>query len=124
VKIIGITFVGTRTAAHREMAAFAQDVLGLAPSEVEGMAATRFQLPDGSAFAVAAEDGPGGERTIGFLVEDLDAAVEELGAAGALVDDEISSNATYRYVHFRAPDGHLYELVARRDAPGPGPDRR
>jgi hypothetical protein len=40
--------------------------------------------------------------------------VQELRAAGVEVDQEISSNARERYVHFRAPDEQLYELVERR----------
>jgi glyoxylase I family protein len=53
----------------------------------------------------------GAERTVGFLVDDLDAAVEELRAAGIETDDEVSVNERWRYLHFRAPDGQLYELV-------------
>ena len=53
------------------------------------------------------------DRSIGFLVEDLDAAVAELRAAGYAVDDP-AQNERQRYVHFRAPDGHLYELVEDR----------
>jgi glyoxylase I family protein len=43
----------------------------------------------------------------------VEAAVQELRAAEADVDDDISANARERYVHFRAPDGQLYELVER-----------
>ena len=49
-------------------------------------------------------------RTIGFLVADLDAAIEELHAAGVETDG-IGRNARWRYTHFRMPDGKLYELV-------------
>ena len=52
-------------------------------------------------------------RSIGFLVDSLDEAIAELQAAGIEVG-EPSGNARYRYVHFRAPDGKLYELVADR----------
>ena len=40
-----------------------------------------------------------------------EAATDELRAAGVDVDDEIAANERFRYVHFRAPDGRLYELV-------------
>ena len=40
----------------------------------------------------------------------LTAAVAELRAAGTDVDDP-DENDTYRYAHFIAPDGDLYELV-------------
>jgi catechol 2,3-dioxygenase-like lactoylglutathione lyase family enzyme len=105
----GITFVGTRTTARAEMAEFVQDVLGLQP--VAGDEAEVFALPDGSSFAVTSPDDDGPERTVGFLVDDVTAAAAELASAGIAIDDEISSGPTLRYLHFRAPDGKLYELV-------------
>ena len=81
------------------------------------MEADLFDLPDGSSFAVASPEGMGAtQRSLGFLVEDLDAAVQELRAAGTEVDEQVSGNARERYVHFRAPDGRLYELVEPRSA--------
>jgi glyoxylase I family protein len=94
------------------MAGFVRDVLGLAPARVDGMDAEVFALPDGSSFAVTSGDGDeGAERTVGFLVDDVELAATELRAAGIATDDEVSSSARQRYVHFRAPDGQLYELV-------------
>jgi len=46
------------------------------------------------------------------LVADLDEAIAELAAAGVATDAP-AENARERYVHFTAPDGHLYELVER-----------
>ena len=46
-----------------------------------------------------------------FTADDLDAAIVELRAADVEVDDTIAANERVRYVHFRAPDGRLYELV-------------
>jgi catechol 2,3-dioxygenase-like lactoylglutathione lyase family enzyme len=54
------------------------------------------------------------DRTVGFLVDDLDDARRVLLAAGVAVDEEIATNARFRYLHFRAPDGHLYELLEER----------
>ena len=117
----GIVFAGTGTSARSHMSTFVRDVLGLTPTQVAGVEADLFDLPDGSSFAVASAGGMGEtDRSIGFLVGDIEAAVRELRAAGNEVDEEVSGNARERYVHFRAPDGHLYELVERR--PGP-PDR-
>lgn len=94
------------------MAEFVRDVLGLAPAPAGGMDAEVFALPDGSSFAVTSPDTPTDqERTVGFLVADVDQAMRELRDAGVSTDDEVSASATQRYVHFRAPDGHLYELV-------------
>jgi glyoxylase I family protein len=94
------------------MAGFVRDVLGLAPARVDGMDAEVFALPDGWFFAVTSGDSDeGAERTVGFLVDDVELAATELRAAGIATDDEVSSSARQRYVHFRAPDGQLYELV-------------
>lgn len=112
MRIEGTVFVGTRTGARAEMAAFVRDVLGMAPASAGGMNADVFDLPDGSSFAVA--PAAADERTVGFLVADIDVAASELRSAGVETDDEIAVNDHYRYLHFRAPDGQLYELVERR----------
>ena len=113
--VLGIAFAGTGTAARPRMTAFVRDVLGLVPAQMDGVEADLFDLPDGSSFAVASPEGMGPtERTVGFLVGDLEQAVLELRAAGVPVDDQTGSNERERYVHFVAPDGHLYELLERR----------
>jgi len=113
----GIVFAGTGTQNRLQMAAFVREVLGLAPTTIVGVEADLFDLPDGSSFAVASPEGMGTtDRSLGFLVGDIEEAVRELRAAGTPVDDDISGNARERYVHFRAPDGQLYELVERRPA--------
>jgi catechol 2,3-dioxygenase-like lactoylglutathione lyase family enzyme len=99
-----------------EMAQFVRETLGLEPVQVGGVDADMFELPDGSRFAVADPRGTGDtSRTIGFLVEAVDGAVAELLAAGVEVG-EPAQNDLQRYVHFRAPDGKLYELVEQRRA--------
>jgi len=113
MRILGITFIGTRTDARPAMTAFLKDVLGLtAAPAIEGMDADLFTMPNGSSFAVtpgvAAEED---DRTVGFLVDDLDEARRVLEVSGAEIDDEISVTSELRYLHFRAPDGHLYELI-------------
>jgi catechol 2,3-dioxygenase-like lactoylglutathione lyase family enzyme len=116
MRILGITFAGTATASRPEMSSFVEDVLGLSRTQLEGVEADLFAMPDGSMFAVASPGGMGStERTLGFLVDDLDAAAGELRDAGIRTDAEISSNASQRYLHFRAPDGSLYELVEPLD---------
>ncbi len=116
VEVRGLAFVGTRTSAADAMTAFARDVLGLAPRDGVDSAggAAYFDLPDGSSFAVQATDEhEPAERTVGFGVDDLDAAVARLRDAGVETDD-VSESDVQRWVHFRAPDGRLYELVQPR----------
>ena len=114
MQITGLGFVGTRTPRHAEMAAFLRDVLRLDASVLPGVDTDLFQLPDGSSFAVVDATEP--ERTVGFTVADLDNAVMELRHAGIETDHEVSSNRRFRYTHFRAPDGHLYELIEPTNA--------
>ena len=114
MEIRGIGFVGSHTHAQEEMSSFVQDVLGLAPIAVDGVGAALFAAANGDVFAVAgAEEDGAPERTIGLLVDDLNGAIAELHAAGVETDG-IAENARWRYTHFRAPDGKLYELVEER----------
>jgi glyoxylase I family protein len=114
VEILGLVFAGSATDRRPEMARFVADILGLEPAPAGGVSADMFALPDGAFFAVAGPREMGEtSRTIGFLVGDLEAAVGELRAAGIAVD-EPAANDRHRYVHFRAPDGKLYELVQER----------
>ena len=117
MEVRGIGFVGSHTGAHDEMSSFLRDVLGLRPITVDGVGAELFAAGDGDVFAVArpSEEDDAAERTIGFLVGDLDAAIVELSAAGVETDG-VSENARWRYTHFRMPDGKLYELVEERAA--------
>ena len=81
-------------------------------SAVSRRASSSF--PDGSRFAVAHPGGMGdSSRSIGFLVDSLEDAAAQLRAAG--VDTDVpAENATQCYLHFRAPDGELYELIENR----------
>ena len=114
MRILGLVFAGTATDRRDEMTGFAQSVLGLDRTDVAGAGADMFALPDGSTFAVAGLREMGEtSRSLGFEVADLDEAIATLNAAG-VATDEIAVNERFRYVHFRAPDGALYELVERR----------
>jgi catechol 2,3-dioxygenase-like lactoylglutathione lyase family enzyme len=112
MRVLGLVFTGTRTPRPRETADFFTDVLGLTPHAVEGSDATFFQLPDGALLSVQPVDDETEERTVGLLVDDADAAVAELRAAGVETDD-VQRAGGLAYAHFRAPDGRLYELVQR-----------
>jgi glyoxylase I family protein len=116
VRILGLVFAGTSTDARSEMSGFLRTAFGLEPvPPIAGTnAADVFDLPDGSSFAVAEAGGMGAERSVGFLVEDVAAAAAELRALGVEVDAEIGANERWHYVHFRAPDGQVYELVQER----------
>jgi glyoxylase I family protein len=109
MRVQGQVFIGTRTPNAQVMSAFVRDVLGLVPATKNGT--DFFSLPDGSSFAVTApEELDPAERTVGLLVDDVVSAAAQLRGRGVLVS-EAESNDWQRYVHFRAPDGQLYELV-------------
>lgn len=115
MEIRGIGFIGSHTPAHAELGSFVRNVLGLTSIAVAGVGAELFAAGNGDVFGVAPpyeEDGAA-ERTIGFLIDDLDSAIAELHAAGVETDG-IAENARWRYTHFRMPDGKLYELVEER----------
>jgi catechol 2,3-dioxygenase-like lactoylglutathione lyase family enzyme len=114
MKVIGIVWLGTRTAHFNEMAAFAQDVLGLQPkSREDGFA--MYQLPRGDLFEIFGPDNPGGGHPEGlaggFLVDDVHNAVAEMRDAGVEVT-HVESAEPYHWAYFRAPDGNLYELTS------------
>jgi catechol 2,3-dioxygenase-like lactoylglutathione lyase family enzyme len=114
MELKGVVWLGTRTSRFDEMTEFAQEVLGLKTKHREdGLA--MYELPGGDLFEVFDESHPGGGHPDGvaggFLVDDADAAVAELRAAGVEVTDVDGADA-YRWAYFRAPDGNLYEVTS------------
>jgi catechol 2,3-dioxygenase-like lactoylglutathione lyase family enzyme len=116
VEIIKLAWVGTRTENADPTVAFFRDVLGLR-LELDQPGFWMLQLPDGSKVEVFGPDsdinrhfttGP----VAGFLVDDVHSATAELRSAQVeiLFGPEIheSGNA---WVHFRAPDGNVYEFT-------------
>ena len=112
----GLVWVGSRTEHYKKMVAFYRDTLRLSLDFEEGEFAI-FKLADGSKAEVF---GPSDtEHThfstgpvVGFLVDDLEAARRELETAGGEVVSGYGPNEEgYQAIHFRAPDGNVYELV-------------
>ncbi len=119
MRVLGITFVGTATRRRPEMVKFLAEVVNLPRREAPDVEADLFELADGSTFAVASPGGMGAtERSVGFLVADLDEALETLRLAGVAPAGNIAINSLWRYAHFVAPDGQLYEIVESLGAPG------
>lgn len=110
----GIVWLGTRTARFDEMAAFAQDVLGLAARHREDGLAI-FALENGDTFEIFDERHEGGGHPDGvaggFLVDDAAEAAAELKAKGLEVS-EVGSAGEFRWAYFKAPDGNLYEVTS------------
>jgi catechol 2,3-dioxygenase-like lactoylglutathione lyase family enzyme len=116
MEIIKLAWVGTRTDYPQPTAAFFRDVLGLRPEpDVQGLRV--FKLPDGSKAEVFGPDSPHNQHfttgpVAGFLVDDVRGATAELRSAGVeiLLAPEAGSSGN-AWVHFRAPDGNIYELT-------------
>lgn len=118
MRVYGIVWTGVKTDQYELMRDFFADIVKL-PVAFERRDFTVFELPDGDKleiFGPAAGDPPeqfAGEHVVaGLLVDDLDAAVAELQAAGAdLIGEPQGAVDGYRWQHFRAADGKVFELV-------------
>jgi catechol 2,3-dioxygenase-like lactoylglutathione lyase family enzyme len=77
---------------------------------------TVYELGDGDRFEVFDADGTDGPPyfeapVVGFLVDDVAAGAAELEAAGVELLGPVVDLDESAWVHFRAPDGHVYELA-------------
>lgn len=114
MRVLSLVWVGTRTNEYPATVAFFRDVLGLDVSSSETDFAV-LDVPDGATVEVF---GPTSQYNrhlthpvAGFLVVDLQSAVEELRAAGVEIVLPVQRGGTRSWMHFRAPDGFVYELV-------------
>jgi catechol 2,3-dioxygenase-like lactoylglutathione lyase family enzyme len=117
---MGIRWLGVRAGRYDEMVGFLRDVLGLdVVFEEEGT--TELSLPDGNRVQVF---GPGhhyhrffGEQATGpvplFEVDDLEEARRTIEAAGIELLGAAERDSAWEWLHFRAPDGNVYELARR-----------
>jgi catechol 2,3-dioxygenase-like lactoylglutathione lyase family enzyme len=110
--VTGLVWAGTRTDSGTELALFYERVLGLHPVHMEPEFWV-FDLPDGRRVEVFGAGYPGKAHfdtgpVIGFAVDDLASAVEELRRAGV----ELLGEPGPTWQHFRGPDGNVYELVS------------
>jgi hypothetical protein len=119
MRIKGLVWLGTRTERFDEMCAFLRAITGVAPLIDEPGFAV-FDLASGDRLEVF----DAGERdhtfmvapVAGFLVDDVAAARSELEARGIqFIGPVQSADDGNHWSHFRAPDGHVYELT---DQPG------
>ncbi len=117
MEVLSLTWVGTRTTEYTATVAFFRDVLGLGVHSTETDFAV-LNVPDGATVEIF---GPASEYNqhlthpvAGFLVADLDSAVKELEAAGAEIVLPVQHGDPRSWLHFRAPDGFVYELAADR----------
>jgi len=115
VNVQAIVWMGVQTERFEEMRSFLETLLGTPPPVVEPGFAL-WDLPSGDLvelFEQGRKPTFGEGPVVGFLVDDLDAARGALEAAGASVVSGYGPNDDgYEAVHFRAPDGNVYEVVS------------
>lgn len=124
MEVIKLAWVGTRTENAESTVAFFRDVLGLR-LEVNQPDFWKMKLPDGGKVEVF---GPGSDvnrhfttgPVAGFLVDEVQSAAEELRSANVeILLGPVTDPSGDAWVHFRAPDGNIYELTHDPEVPRP-----
>lgn len=115
MKIKGIVWLGTRTDRFQQMNDFCSNLLGLSQKLLEPGFAV-FELPNGDLFEVFGPDSTYNEfmthPVAGLLVDDIVAARAEMEGQGIEFLGPIEGDTDdYKWTHFRAPDGFVYELT-------------
>ena len=115
MKVKGIIWLGTRTDHFEQMTDFCHDVMGLTQASIEPGFAV-FDMPNGDRLEVF-----GPQQSLntfmthpvaGFLVDDIVAARAEMEEKGIEFIGPIHGDSDdYKWTHFRAPDGFVYELT-------------
>jgi predicted enzyme related to lactoylglutathione lyase len=113
MKVSALTWAGTRTDRFDDTVRFFEDVMGIELEETQaGFAA--FRLPGGDKFEVFGPEDPDHDfmtcPVVGFGVDDVDAARAELEGSGVEFIGATQRQGDYAWAHFRAPDGHVYEI--------------
>jgi hypothetical protein len=121
MKVLGIGWLGSRTAAFQEMVNFAANVLGMTLTNLQSDLAV-FKMPNGDEFQLFGPENnnlPFADQPVaGFLVEDVAIARTDMEAKGVLFLGEIEQWGDFAWTYFRAPDGRVYELTHRTERSG------
>jgi hypothetical protein len=122
VEVKGIRWVGVGTDRVSRMRSFAIDVLGLRVAGEDSEDFVALAMGDGAKLELFGSsevaDGPwlfeSNAVVAGFLVDDIQAARDELARTPdvELLGELRVMPDGYAWQHFRAPDGHVYELTA------------
>ena len=114
MQVLGLVWLGTRTAEYAATVAFFRDVIGLDVHLSEADFSV-LNVPDGATVEVFAPTSAWNRHlthpVAGFLVSDLQTAAAELEAAGVEIVLPVQQGDPRSWLHFRAPDGFVYELV-------------
>jgi hypothetical protein len=121
MNIKGLVWVGTRTERFEEMREFVFRITGVAP-RIDRPGFAVFDLASGDRLEIFGAST--GDKSFmvapvpGFLVDDVRAARAELEAEGIeFLGSVYDSDDGNSWSHFRAPDGHVYELTQQPGHP-------
>jgi catechol 2,3-dioxygenase-like lactoylglutathione lyase family enzyme len=114
MRVLGIVWTGVQTANFDAMATFVEGLIG-APAPQQEPGFRLWSFPDGDIIELYAEGGKptfGTAPVVGFRVDDLEAGRRRLEELGAEIVGGYGPNEDgYASIHFRAPDGNVYELT-------------
>jgi catechol 2,3-dioxygenase-like lactoylglutathione lyase family enzyme len=126
VEVKGIRWLGVGTESVSAMRAFAIEVLGLRVAGEDSEQFVELAMADGTKLelfgSAARADSPwlfeANPVVAGFLVDDIEAARNELARTPnvELLGQVRRLPSGYAWQHFRAPDGHVYELTTDPEA--------
>lgn len=114
MKVAGLVWLGVQTDRFAEMERLFGTLFGAAPGAVEpGFRLWRLANGDlVELFAGGTKPPFESAPVVGFRVDDLEAARRDLLSAGAEIVGGYGPNEDgYASIHFRAPDGNIYEVV-------------
>ncbi len=113
MRVLGYTWAGVRSTDLESTVHFFAETLGLSLIEQhEGLA--QFVMPSGQIFEVFGSKSRYYQLhacpVLGFQVEDVRAAREELESAGVEFVTDVFGDESEAWTYFRDPDSHIYEL--------------
>jgi hypothetical protein len=120
MEVRNVRWVGIYTHRYSEMVSLLRDTMGLAVNFLEETT-VEFTTSEGDEVQVLAPGDPyydffkqhaAGPVPL-FEVDDIHSARAELIDAGIEVVGPVGRDGNWEWIHFRAPDGNLYELASR-----------
>jgi hypothetical protein len=122
MKVKGISWIGVGTDSVAAMRSFAIDALGMQVAGQDREDLVVLAIDGGAKLELFGPDSADASPWLfeanpvvaGFLVDDIEAARDELArTSGVELLGELQVRPDgYAWQHFRAPDGHVYELTA------------
>lgn len=118
MKVKSFSWLGIATDDFDRSMRFFRDLLGL-EVWVQGEEQAILKTPTGQQLEIFGRDEREKELTaspvIAFEVDDIEAACQELRAAGIELIGEIGRWNGFAWQYFRSPDGHIFEI---KSSPG------